>query len=271
MGGTTKGVTRRRAVAGCIVVVIGASVAAWAVAYPQAVLAATVVRALADCAAAATLGLAAVPMLDAGRHSGELTRNTGVPLAAAAGFWLFAELCRLVVGAIAGLGTRPLAIAASGITAVGLVARTIGGHMSASSLGAVAIAIHALAAALWCGTLAALVLTVDHRGQWARVLPRFSELSLLCVIALLAGGVTGALVALDSPSQLFASGYGRVLLIKIVLTVVLMTLAWRNRARWLPAAKSLRVTAYVSRSRSLTELAIMAVALTMAAALSIAG
>ena len=73
--------------------------------------------------------------------------------------------------------------------------------------------------------LAALVLTVDHRGQWARVLPRFSELSLLCVIALLAGGLAGALVAVDSLTQLFATGYGRVLLIKIVLTVVLMTLA----------------------------------------------
>ncbi len=145
--------------------------------------------------------------------------------------------------AVAGRRTPPATVAASGITAVGLVARTIGGHMSASPLGAVAIAIHVLAAALWSGTLAALVLTVDHRGQWARVLPRFSELSLLCVIALLAGGVTGALVALDSPSQLFASGYGRVLLIKIVLTVVLMMLAWRNRARWLPAAKSHRVTA----------------------------
>jgi putative copper resistance protein D len=51
----------------------------------------------------------------------------------------------------------------------------------------------------------------------------------------------------------------------------LTALAWRNRARWLPAAKSHRVTAYVSRSRSLTELAIMAVALTMAAALSVTG
>jgi putative copper resistance protein D len=121
------------------------------------------------------------------------------------------------------------------------------------------------------GTLAALVLTVHHRGQWARVLPRFSEMSMWCVIALLAGGVTGALVAVDSTSQLFATGYGRVLLVKIVLTVVLMALAWRNRARWLPAAKSHRVTAYVSRSRSLTELAIMAVALTMAAALSVTG
>ena len=50
-----------------------------------------------------------------------------------------------------------------------------------------------------------------------------------------------------------------------------LTLAWRNRARWLPAAKSHRFTAYVSRSRSLFELAIMAVALTMAAALSVTG
>jgi putative copper resistance protein D len=149
--------------------------------------------------------------------------------------------------------------------------RTITGHVSASALGAVAVAIHTLAAAMWCGTLAALVLTVEHRGQWARVLPRFSELSLLCVIALLAGGLTGALVAVDSVSQLFATGYGRVLLIKIVLTLVLIALAWSNRARWLPAAQSHRVTAYVSRSRSLTELAIMTVALTMAAALSVTG
>ena len=183
-----------------------------------------------------------------------------------------------VVAAGLGVGGRPRRAEdptrrdrRAGIAAVGLVARTISGHVSASALGAVAIAIHTLAAAMWCGTLAALVLTVDHRGQWARVLPRFSELSLLCVIALLAGGVTGALVAVDSAAQLFATGYGRVLLIKIVLTLVLMALAWRNRARWLPAAKSHRVTAYVSRSRSLTELAIMTVALTMAAALSVTG
>jgi len=315
VGGATKNVTtRRRAAIGGVVVLLGASAAAWALTYPQAAPAATVVRAVADCAGAATLGLTVVPMLDIGRYREELTLRAGRPLAVAAGFWLFAELCRLVVGAAAAAAvpvtrvgltttvefaattsagrsslfsvaaaglvlvvsvvspkTPPTAVAAAGITAVGLVARTIGGHMSASLPGGIAIAIHVLAAAMWCGTLAALMLTVDHRGRWARVLPRFSELSLWCVIALLTGGVIGALVAMDSATQLFATGYGRVLLIKIVLTVVLMALAWRNRARWLPAAKSHRVTAYVSRSRSLTELAIMAVALTMAAALSVTG
>ena len=314
MGDATKDVTRRRAVVGGVIVVLVASAAAWALAYPQTAPAATVVRALADCAATVTLGLTVVPMLDAGRYRDELARRASVPLALAAGSWLVAELTRLVVGAaeaaalpvtrvglsatvefafatpggrsslfsavaaglvlVVGLTaprTPPAVIATAGIAAVGLVARTIGGHLSASSLGAVAIAIHALAAALWCGTLAALVATVDHRGQWARVLPRFSELSLFCVIVLLAAGVAGALVAVDALTELFATGYGRVLLVKIVLTVVLMTLAWRNRARWLPAAKSHRVTAYVSRSRSLFELAIMAVALTMAAALSVTG
>ena len=314
MGDTTKDVTRRAAVVGGVIVVLISSVAAWASAYPQSAPAATVVRALADCAATVTLGLTAVPMLDTGRYRDELTRRAGLPLAVATGVWLVAELTRLVVGAaqaaalpvtqvglsatvefavatsggrsglfsVAAAGlvllvaltaprTPPTAIATAGIAAVGLVARTIGGHMSDSALGAVAIAIHALAAAMWCGTLAALVLTVDHRGQWARVLPRFSELSLLCVIALLAGGLAGALVAVDSFTQLFDTGYGRVLLIKIVLTLVLMTLAWRNRARWLPAAQSHHVTAYVSRSRSLIELAIMTVALTMAAALSVTG
>lgn len=312
MGGKTEDVTRRGI--GGVAVVLAASAAAWALAYPQAAPAATAVRALADCAAAVTLGLAVVPMLDTGRYREELALRAGGPLPVAAGVWLFAELCRLVEGAAtaaavpvtrvgltttvefttatsagrsalfsataAGLvlvialvaaNTPPAAIAAAGLTAVGLVARTIGGHLSAGSLGAIAIAVHVLAAAIWCGTLSALVLTVEHRGQWARTLPRFSELSLSCVIALLTGGVIGALVALDSASQLFATGYGRVLLIKIILTVVLMVLAWRNRARWLPAAKSHRVTAYVSRARSLTELAIMAVTLTMAAALSVTG
>ena len=314
MGGATQGVTRRRAAVGGVAVVLGAAGAAWALASPQAAPAATVVRALADCAAATTLGLSVVPMLDAGRHREELSQRAATPLAWAAGFWLVAELFRLVVGAAAAAAvpvtridlttttdfafvtsvgrsglfsaaaaglvvvialaapkTPPAAIGAAGITAVGLVARTIGGHLSASTYGGIAIAIHVLAAAVWCGTLAALVLTVDHRGQWARVLPRFSELSLWSVIALLTGGLIGAFVALDSAAQLFATGYGRLLLVKIVLTVVLMALAWRNRARWLPAAKAHRVTAYVSRARSLTELAIMAVALTMAAALSVTG
>jgi len=162
-------------------------------------------------------------------------------------------------------------VAVVGIAAAGLAARPLTGHLSESALGGLAMAVHTLAAAVWCGALAALVLTVDHRGQWARVLPRFSQLSLACVAALLVGGVLGAAVTLGAPSQLYATAYGRLLSAKVVVTVVLVLLAYRNRTVWLPAARSHRTTAVVSRSRALIEVAIMAVALTLAAALAVTG
>jgi copper resistance protein D len=162
-------------------------------------------------------------------------------------------------------------VAVAGFAAAGVAARTLTGHLSESALGGVAVAVHTLAAALWCGALAALVLTVEHRGQWARVLPRFSQLSLVCVAALLVGGVLAAVVTLGAPSQLYATGYGRLLSAKVAVTVVLVLLAYRNRTMWLPAARSHRATAVVSRSRASFELAIMAVALTLAAALAVTG
>jgi len=118
---------------------------------------------------------------------------------------------------------------------------------------------------------ATLVFTVEHRGQWARVLPRFSQMSLMCVAALLVGGVLGAAVAIASQSQLCATGYGRLLSARVVVMVVLVVVAYRNQTMWLPAARSHRATAVVSRSRAHIELAIMAVALTLAAALAVTG
>jgi copper resistance protein D len=175
------------------------------------------------------------------------------------------------VTAVAAPRTAATNVAVVGFAAAGVAARPLTGHLSESALGGVAVAVHTLAAALWCGALAALVLTVEHRGQWARVLPRFSQLSLVCVAALLVGGVLGAAVTLHSPSQLYATGYGHLLSAKVVVTVVLVLLAYRNRTMWLPAAQTHRATAVVSRSRALFELAIMAVALTLAAALAVTG
>lgn len=177
------------------------------------------------------------------------------------------------VGVIASLAPRsvPVCVVAAGLAGIGVVGHPLTGHLSLSAWGGVAIAVHALAAALWCGVLAALVLTVDHRGQWARLLPRFSQLSLVCVAALLAAGVLGAAVVLRSPVDLYATGYGRVLTAKVVLTVVLVVLAWRNRSSWLPAARAHRATSVVSRARAYTELGLMAVTLAAAATLAVTG
>jgi putative copper resistance protein D len=186
---------------------------------------------------------------------------------------LFSAVAAGLVCVMAAAAPRAAAanVAVIGIAAAGVAARPLTGHLSESALGGLAVAVHTLAAALWCGALAALVLTVEHRGQWARVLPRFSQLSLVCVAALLVGGVLAAVMRLGSPSELYATGYGRLLSAKVVVTVVLVLLAYRNRTMWLPAARTHRATAVVSRSRALFELAIMAVALTLAAALAVTG
>ena len=76
---------------------------------------------------------------------------------------------------------------------------------------------------------------------------------------------------LGSPAELYATGYGRVLSAKIAVAAVLVLLGWRNRTIWLPAARAHRTTAVVSRSRSLVELAVMAVALALAAGLAATG
>lgn len=162
-------------------------------------------------------------------------------------------------------------VVAAGAAAVGLAARQLTGHFVDSSLGGLAVTVHTLAAALWCGTLAALVLTVDHRGQWARMLPRFSQLSLVCVVVLLIGGVLGAAGRFGAAAELYTTGYGRVLLAKVAMTVLLITLGWRNRTMWVPAARAHRATAVLSRTRSHTEIGLMIVALALAAGLAVTG
>ncbi|WP_240630833.1 CopD family protein [Mycolicibacterium sp. GF69] len=159
----------------------------------------------------------------------------------------------------------------AGVAAIGVAARQLTGHLSESPLGGLAVTVHTLAAALWCGALAALVLTVDHRGQWARMLPRFSQLSLVCVLVLLVGGAVGAVARLDSPVELYATGYGRLLSAKIALTVALVVIGWRNRTMWLAAARSHRASAVVSRTRSRVETTLMIVAVALAAGLAVTG
>ncbi|CAN5652126.1 CopD family protein [soil metagenome] len=167
--------------------------------------------------------------------------------------------------------TLAVRLAVAGIAATGITARAVTGHLSEGTLSATAVVVHALAAAVWCGVLAALALTVHKRGQWARVLPPFSRLSLICVVTLLIGGTVSALSRLDTPGDLYATGYGRVLLAKIAATLVLLALAWRNRTTWVPVASAHRISADGSRVKALTELTVMAVALTLAAALTVTG
>lgn len=314
MGGATANVKRLRTACAGVVVIAVAGVLTSALGYPQNALSATLVRAVADCAAVVTLGLAVVPMFDVPRYRKELAKHAGTSLILVSAVWAMAEVTRLVVNSAAAAGvsvrhvgartatqfaldtavgrsglvcvgaaTLCLLVAAwpssretaavfvAGAAAVGVAGRVLVGHVSASPLGGIAIAAHVLAAALWCGSLAALVLVVEHRGRWARVLPRFSRMSLWCVVTLTVCGVVAATEALQSPADLVDTGYGRILTAKLLVTIALTIFAWRNRTWWLPSARSHRVTADVSLRRSRIELAGMFVALTLAAGLAVTG
>ena len=60
---------------------------------------------------------------------------------------------------------------------------------------------------------------------------RFSSFAIPMVLVLVAGGVSRALTQLDSLSQLWETSYGRTLLVKSGLLLVLVALGWLNRGR----------------------------------------
>jgi copper transport protein len=79
----------------------------------------------------------------------------------------------------------------------------------------------------------------DRSRLLAAVLVRFSPLALVCVIALMATGVTQALIHMGGLSPLFDTPFGRAVLIKFVLLLALVALGAVNRQRVVPALRRL--------------------------------
>jgi len=129
---------------------------------------------------------------------------------------------------------EPLAFAAALVL---LPAPSLAGHAldrGRSWIEVVADLLHVGAASLWLGGLVALALALRARGDRAAILRRFSNLALVSVLVLAATGVVRALSELDSVSQLWSTGYGRVLLVKTGLLTVLVAIGWVNRYRLVP-------------------------------------
>ncbi len=115
---------------------------------------------------------------------------------------------------------------------------TLSGHALDRGEGVLALVLdvaHVTAAAVWIGGLAALALAL-WTGDGRLRLPlarRFSGLALVSVVLLAGTGVGRALEELDSFSQLWTTGYGRAILVKTGLLVILVALAARNRLLFL--------------------------------------
>jgi copper transport protein len=98
---------------------------------------------------------------------------------------------------------------------------------------------HVLAAAVWAGGLvqlfwvtpsaAAGVADPVARGVRSAAVARFSKIALGCVLVVAGTGIARALWEVDAVSELWTTEYGKLLLAKSALLIVLIGLGYRNR------------------------------------------
>ncbi len=148
-------------------------------------------------------------------------------------------------------------------------ARTLGG------LGLVSDILHVISAALWTGGLGFLVLAllVAEADRWplaTRAVPRFSNLAVGSVVALLVAGIISAYLQLRTWSALWDNTYGLLVLAKIVLVVPLLALGAYNNRYAVPRLKA-GMASVLERRRFLraagAELSIMVVIVAVTAVL----
>ena len=126
--------------------------------------------------------------------------------------------------------------------------------------------LHSLAASAWVGGLLALAVHAWRSEPGVvEAARRFSTLALVSVVALAVTGVVNALTRMNTPAELFTTGYGRVVLLKIIALLVLIGLAAMIRRRLRPTGDDdrRRFALFIG-----IELTIMAVAMGLAVALT---
>ncbi|MEO9256618.1 MAG: CopD family protein, partial [Tepidiformaceae bacterium] len=94
--------------------------------------------------------------------------------------------------------------------------------------------VHGITALLWIGAVIGVAVSarlLQRRGDYKVLLPRFSLLASVLVFVIIATGVLNSFVEFDTPSKLWETRYGVILLIKLGLMVPLL-LAGLYNARY---------------------------------------
>ena len=122
---------------------------------------------------------------------------------------------------------------ASGLIAAGAVLEIpgIAGHAAQTSPAALALGldwVHLVSGSLWIGGLAGLLVLWfstppgRRRATLALVVPRFSKVAFVSVMALLASGVVASYLHLPTLASLWNTSYGKTILVKAALLAVAM-------------------------------------------------
>ena len=98
------------------------------------------------------------------------------------------------------------------------------------------LCLHLLCAAFWLGALPPLfiIATGANESQIAAVAARFGKLALRVVALLIAAGASLLLMLIGSAAQFWASGYGRMMAIKLLAVAALLCLAAWNKLALTP-------------------------------------
>ncbi len=155
---------------------------------------------------------------------------------------------------------RPGGVAAIVVLDALVISPAFCGHAAGSSLAPV-VAVHVIAMAAWVGGLAALLVAWRSASEelgaserlplLAGTVDRFSRVALPAAAAVLATGAIQAIARLDSLGHLLDTGYGRLILCKLLLFGGLLALAARNRVRLAPRLRGAAVGAAVDASLAL--------------------
>lgn len=160
--------------------------------------------------------------------------------------WRLAILAALVVFLLISVGRGNLArpgiaiLAGIALATLSGVGHAVMGSGVAGAAHQAADAIHLFAAAAWFGGLVALLRVLTFAAPDAvkltqRTLPRFSTVALVAVILVVATGIANAFFIVESPAALLTSGYGRVLVAKVMLVAGMIALGTLNRYVLQPA------------------------------------
>jgi copper transport protein len=204
--------------------------------------------------ARASAGLAAVAWLAAVPVVATYQLGGGLDLLGEGSTWSAVAGTEYVVAAVVALGTlaavvllgdgtpgRRRRIAALVVAGLAVASPALTGHTRATSpewLVVVADVLHLLAGSVWLGgvvALAAVLSILAERGSAAaEAVARFSVIGAGLLAAMAVTGVLLAWRILGSWGALVETGYGRLLLVKVVIVLVVVLLAAWNRFVLLP-------------------------------------
>jgi putative copper resistance protein D len=158
--------------------------------------------------------------------------------------WLLRSVLLLAAGVLAAAALRrttahasmtrtgALAVAALVLPTLAWASHAAAAAGSARATQTAVDAVHLLAVGAWVGTIAPLLAALGRSAGGARgpLAHRWSRMAMAAVAIVLGSGVANAAFRLGSVDALLASGYGRILVAKLVLVAVMLTIAGVNRA-----------------------------------------